>query len=305
MIELAVLRNHLYNGHWQPEDQELLARVRADVSTTESPFRAIALNAIDNALQDVAERRYEQAGRELNFIHNLDLENGFRDGWNELYFFGSYVGSYLSDVQDLDRARRLLVLLGQAVNAQEQDPAYRERRRQDRVLRARGQVRHPDKVIWAGGQPGVGLDEREKYAMETYSGDLLWETAVTWEPAGHHKPAWVGWPEAGVLLLGGGQELYAFDLDTGAVRHHQLLDNYFMRLALTPDRTRLLVLDGTSVAALDTALQELWRTSVGVDGVMLHDLDDDQVHVDAELDPPGGWKAFVLDARTGKVMKQG
>jgi hypothetical protein len=304
MLELAFLRNRLLNGHWDPEDQEVLLEVRAQVVAATSPYRAVALNAIDNALQDIAGGGYAQAGYELNFIHNLDLEHGFPDAWHELYFLGSYVSDYLSEGKELDRIRRLLRLLGEAVASQEHDPAYQLRRHRDRSFRATWRIEKPEKLVWVGGRAEVGLGEREKFAMKTYSDEVLWEAAVYWEPAGYHKAAWVGWPEAGVILLGGGAELFALDLETGGVRHHQMLDSYFMRLAFTPDRTRLLVLDGTSVAALDMSLKELWRTPVAVDGIILRDLDDERVYIDAELDPPGGWKPLVLDARTGQLIER-
>jgi len=67
--------------------------------------------------------------------------------------------------------------------------------------------------------------------------------------------------------------------------------------------SKLLIASATEVIALSVQGVELWRTPVAVDGVLLHRHDATQVWGDAELDPPGGWRPFVLNHCTGALLE--
>ncbi len=48
----------------------------------------------------------------------------------------------------------------------------------------------------------------------------------------------------------------------------------------------------------------LWWTSdrLGIDGVLVDDVDGEVIHGRGEWDPPGGWQPFSLDLQTGRLM---
>jgi hypothetical protein len=47
----------------------------------------------------------------------------------------------------------------------------------------------------------------------------------------------------------------------------------------------------------------MWRSPrLGVDGVVIHDVEDGIVRGDGEWDPPGGWQPFLLDLATGQPV---
>ena len=69
---------------------------------------------------------------------------------------------------------------------------------------------------------------------------------------------------------------------------------------LCPHHDVLLVASGTRLFCLDTSGRLLWTSDdLGIDGVVVTRVDGDTIHGQGEWDPPGGWRPFALDLRTG------
>ena len=69
---------------------------------------------------------------------------------------------------------------------------------------------------------------------------------------------------------------------------------------LFPQHHVLLVASGTHLFCLDTAGRILWVSDeLGIDGVAVNRVEGDTIHGEGEWDPPGGWRPFGLDLRTG------
>lgn len=115
----------------------------------------------------------------------------------------------------------------------------------------------------------------------------------------------LAWPDAGVHLKVKYEQLSVLDFFSLSPHAYLPVPGYLTGLALTPDRETLLVLDATSVRAFDRDVKLLWQTEVAVDGVLLHDLTNDQAALSCECDPPGGWATKRLDVRTGQVLASG
>jgi hypothetical protein len=85
------------------------------------------------------------------------------------------------------------------------------------------------------------------------------------------------------------------------------LENYF-GYVYTPEDFGLpvssfgvLVASGTALFSLTNAGTLIWcARDLAVDGVQVSDVRDGLIFGSAELEPPGGWKLFVLDLITGE-----
>ncbi len=63
------------------------------------------------------------------------------------------------------------------------------------------------------------------------------------------------------------------------------------------------VADAGSLHCINHKGDVLWQNAnLGIDGVVIHEIDQDKIFGDGEWDPPGGWISFVLDKQTGKEI---
>ena len=166
-------------------------------------------------------------------------------------------------------------------------------------------ITHPvlrSNLQWVGGRSGVGLDSRDAFAL-CYEGTERWVAAFDWEEYCAPFEDQLVWEEAAVALFGAQQDVYALDLETGAVKLHLHIAWHFGYFALTPSRDRLLILGGQDIHALDPELRVLWTAKdVAIDGITLLDITESSLDVSAEMDPPGGWESVSIDLQTGQEL---
>ena len=82
------------------------------------------------------------------------------------------------------------------------------------------------------------------------------------------------------------------------------LFDYFCQMVCEPDV--LLVASGTRVFRIGADGAVLWKSGeLGVDGVLIHDVDADTVSGDGEWDPPGGWEPYEISLATGALLSGG
>lgn len=111
IIELAYLRNKLASEQFNDEDNILLHEVETKIAATDSIFRKIAINAIENCKLDIKKCDFKAATQEIQFIHNFCFYNSNK--WNSDYFYKVELLSYLEQVEDLDRIRRTIQLVAE------------------------------------------------------------------------------------------------------------------------------------------------------------------------------------------------
>jgi hypothetical protein len=140
---------------------------------------------------------------------------------------------------------------------------------------------------------------------------LRWQALVAWgDSAQPSFRAEVVWESAGVAAIGGGRTVYFAELATGALRRELALEDFFGGLAVDEgdDGARpnsLYVCGYSDLLAIEPSLDVRWRLrQLAVDGILFHDTSGTQLHVDIELDPPGGWFEVTLDARTGAELSR-
>ena len=106
---------------------------------------------------------------------------------------------------------------------------------------------------------------------------------------------WNSW-----VILGHGESVYFVSPHDAQTRTCKLGD-YFG--SLYPQNGFLLVASGSSLIRFDDKGDAVWhKTDLGLDGVLVHDIDDGVIHGSGEWDPPGGWRLFRVDLETGSRL---
>ncbi len=148
----------------------------------------------------------------------------------------------------------------------------------------------------------------ESYAAVCADGSTRWEVQVdlgSGEASPFREEA--PWADAGVAAIGGKGMVVLLDLATGAERARLHIPSYFGHLSVqtVAGAQWLFVLGWRDVHAYGPDLTERWVSrDVAVDGVTGGQVKDGVLHVQAEMDPPGGWVAVELDVQTGRELRR-
>ena len=106
---------------------------------------------------------------------------------------------------------------------------------------------------------------------------------------------------AGHIAIGWGHCVYIIDPYSAKECASISLDGYFGSFHATTDR--LLVASASRVLCILTNLSIAWKSpEVGIDGVVISGIEGSLIAGKGEWDPPGGWKDFKLDIRTGAQL---
>jgi hypothetical protein len=132
----------------------------------------------------------------------------------------------------------------------------------------------------------VERDGRPVMRIDVYRADLdssPFRQAVVWR---------------GFVVVGFGESVHFVPL-SGELPRTVPLEGYFG--ALYPRQDYLLVASQYRLFCFDTDGRLRWTSAeLGIDGVVVKQVKGDLVIVgEGEWDPPGGWKPFAVDARTG------
>jgi hypothetical protein len=145
-----------------------------------------------------------------------------------------------------------------------------------------------------GGTPDryVTLDEdgAPQARIDLYAGRQRAETFVFEEAI-----AWGEW-----LVIGFGERVFLVrfpDRRTSTLE----LGSYFGRFY--PFESCLLVASGERLFKLQTDGELAWSTGIlGLDGVRLGQVIGNMIEGEGEWDPPGGWRPFRVDLRSGELL---
>ena len=110
ITELAYLRNQLASANFGMAEKQLLVKIKRDILELDAPFKELALNAINNSEEDIKKAKFELATQEVQLIHNFPFEEPHT--WNSDYFYKIELLSYLEQVDDVQRIKKLIFLLG-------------------------------------------------------------------------------------------------------------------------------------------------------------------------------------------------
>lgn len=104
-----------------------------------------------------------------------------------------------------------------------------------------------------------------------------------------------------ILAVGYEVGFYLFNIATNQNLLALKVDGYFGYLYF--DDNLFYVADMSGLYCINKTGLVLWHnTSLAVDGVIINTFTDENIYGSAEMDPPGGWKDFILDRKTGALL---
>ncbi|MDJ1469436.1 hypothetical protein QNI19_14005 [Cytophagaceae bacterium DM2B3-1] len=102
-----------------------------------------------------------------------------------------------------------------------------------------------------------------------------------------------------LLLVGHEGHFYLYDLDTKNSLLVLPMLGYFGHLYLHKDSFH--VADAEGIYCINKCGDVVWHNkSLGIDGVVIKEFTESEIRGSGDWDPPGGWKDFILDCKTGK-----
>jgi hypothetical protein len=104
-----------------------------------------------------------------------------------------------------------------------------------------------------------------------------------------------------ILAVGWEEYFYLFNLTRETTVLRLKMKGYFGSLYTQSDC--FYVADANGLYCIDQNGHIAWQnTTLGIDGVVIHAISDITITGSGEWDPPGGWRDFVLDKKTGKTI---
>ncbi|MEO7311338.1 MAG: hypothetical protein ABIX01_13130 [Chitinophagaceae bacterium] len=105
-----------------------------------------------------------------------------------------------------------------------------------------------------------------------------------------------------VVAVGFEAHFYLFDFITKSNLLSLEMDGYFGHLYLHNDK--FYVADSAGLYCINKSGTTLWSNKgLAVDGVIIHDFDENKIFGSGEWDPPGGWQDFIVDERSGTLIE--
>ncbi len=110
ILELAYLRNQLASKQFDDKDATLMQEIVDKIFNSKSMFKDISLNAIENCKLDISKANFKAATQEIQLIHNFPFDAP--EKWNADYFYKIELLSYLEQVENVSRIKKVIKLLG-------------------------------------------------------------------------------------------------------------------------------------------------------------------------------------------------
>lgn len=105
-----------------------------------------------------------------------------------------------------------------------------------------------------------------------------------------------------IIAVGHEENFYLYDIVTKNQLINLMLDGYFGHLYMKEDL--FYVADANGLHCIKKDGNVLWANNLlGIDGVFINEFTSDQILGEADIDPPGGWRDFTLDRKTGTTLR--
>ncbi len=117
----------------------------------------------------------------------------------------------------------------------------------------------------------------------------------------HYSPFKEAAIEDSLLLVGHEGHFYLYDLKAKRTLRVLKMNGYFGHLYI--DNNYLFVADAEGLFCIHKTGETIWHNNnLGIDGVIIQTFAENKIYGNGEWDPPGGWRDFVLDKKTGKTI---
>ncbi len=107
LIDLAFIRNALYDNQFTDQYLKTLLEVKETVKKNGNPYAGLINLCIDNAMTDIDAGDLTQAAEEINFIHNFPIYENFH-AWDEKHFFTIELLGYIEKSDNSKRIKQII-----------------------------------------------------------------------------------------------------------------------------------------------------------------------------------------------------
>jgi len=102
------------------------------------------------------------------------------------------------------------------------------------------------------------------------------------------------------LCIGSGQTIWLVKIRTGQVLSFPVFGYVG---SFYPTKDRLYIASCSQLFCLNEMLERCWLAeNLAADGILVHEIEKEYLHLSCEMDPPGGWIDRFLDPQTGKEL---
>lgn len=106
-----------------------------------------------------------------------------------------------------------------------------------------------------------------------------------------------------VIVVGHEEHCYLFDIYSKTLLTALKLSGYFGHIYIEDEI--IYIADANGLYCLNQYGTEVWSNgNLGIDGVIINEFRDSEIHGSGEWDPPGGWEDFIIDQKTGKRIEK-
>jgi hypothetical protein len=92
-------------------------------------------------------------------------------------------------------------------------------------------------------------------------------------------------------------------LSTVTIVHFIDFNGYFDKFKISEEH--LLVAYNSGIYCLTKYGQIKWHnSSIGLDGIIINDIENGKIYGSEQIDPPDGWTDFILDFETGRMYRK-
>ncbi len=101
-----------------------------------------------------------------------------------------------------------------------------------------------------------------------------------------------------LIVMGYGNKFVIYDVKNNVKKFETSLEWYFSSFKI--DGEDIFVASESELLKIKLSGKLEWTAkSLGIDGVIISKITEDEIKGEGEYDPPGGWKPFVVDRKTG------
>lgn len=110
---LAFIRNELLKGKCSDEMIDTLEEIKESLIKLNNPFSSICKQAIFNALEDIKQSKLEEAGYQINLIHNMPMDPKDFAKWDESHFYEFELPVFFENTEGAGRIKKMIILLAE------------------------------------------------------------------------------------------------------------------------------------------------------------------------------------------------
>lgn len=160
--------------------------------------------------------------------------------------------------------------------------------------------KYSNSPILISGEPSIEFNRQQLLSLTQKDGRL---TIYEIKYEHHCSPFMQAEALNNIVVVGHEEHCYLFDFTNDVFLNALKLSGYFGHIYLEGES--IYVADANGLCCLNQDGTKLWSNGdLGIDGVIINDFTDSEIHGSGEWDPPGGWEDFVIDKKTGKKIEK-